>query len=87
MKIKKGFIKRKAVDKWVVMYVGSGDFNPDTVIELNETASDIWDCIMRGFSVDETADFFVKEYGISKELATDVITEFIGTLEKNGILE
>lgn len=87
MKIKDGFIKRKIGDKYLVVTTGELSKSLNMMIELNETSSDIWDCVADGLSVDEIASFLAKKYGISPEKANADIESIINQMKNANVFE
>lgn len=86
MKIKQGFVKRKIKDKFLVVAVGQARKEYRNFIELNQTASLIWDYISVGKTSEEIAEEFVKEYKIDFDNALADINEIIHELQKEGII-
>ena len=86
MKIKQGFIRRKIQDKYVVVATGDASKTYRNFIELNQTASVIWDEVKNGKTIEQIAELFVKEYGITIEKATQDINKTIDLLIKEGII-
>lgn len=87
MKIKQGFIKRKVADKWLVVTVGELSQKYNNMIELNETASMIWDGLVKGLSVDEIVESIVKEYDVSADTAKSGVDKLIEKMAQEGIFE
>lgn len=87
MKIKKGFVKCKATDHWVVVSTGELSKTFSAMIQLNDTASEIWDGIEKGLSAEEITSLFVSEYGISEEKARESVDRIIVQMTESGILE
>ena len=86
MKIKQGFIKRKIQDKYVVVATGDASKTYRNFIELNQTASVIWDEVKNGKTIEQIAELFVKEYGITIEKATQDINKIVSVLIKEGVI-
>ena len=86
MKIKQGFIKRKIQDKYVVVATGEASKTYRNFIELNQTASVIWDEIKNGKTVEQIAELFVKEYLVTLDKATQDINKIVSVLIKEGII-
>lgn len=85
MRISDDYILKTIVDDYIVVPIGdSVDIN--SMISVNETGARIWNAIEDGKSIDEIAEDFVSEYGISKELALADINDFVKTMLDNGIL-
>ena len=87
MKIKKGFAKRKIGGRYIVVATGELSKEMNIIIEMNDTSSDIWDCIEKGMSVDETASALSEKYGISLEKAKSDTENLIEQMAAAGIFE
>lgn len=86
MKIKKGYVKRKIDDVYLVITTTEAD-RSDIMIELNETSSFIWDCVAKGYDVEKIATNLSKEYDITIEKATESAEKIIANMKENGIIE
>ena len=86
MKIKQGFVKRKIKDKFLVVAIGQARKDYRNFIELNQTASLIWDYIEKGKTSEQIAEEFVKEYKIDFDKALSDINEIISVLQKEGVI-
>ena len=86
MKIKQGFVKRKIKDKFLVVAIGQARKEYRNFIELNNTASLIWDYILAGKTAEQIAEEFVKEYKIDFDSALADINEIIQKLQKEGVI-
>lgn len=87
MKIKEGFIKRKIGDKFLVVTTGELSKSLNMMIELNETSSDIWDCVASGLSSDEIVKMLIKKYGISQEKANADVESVITQMKNANVFE
>ena len=87
MKIKKGFAKRKIGNRFIVVTTGELSHELNIIIEMNDTSSDIWDCIEKGMSVDEIALTLADKYGISAEKAKSDTEKLIAQMQEAGIFE
>ena len=86
MKIKDGYIKVESYDGFVVTTVGDENKNSKIMLTLNGTASEIWDMLKDGKSVDEITAALSEKYDITKEKAQDGVDRIIVSLKKEGIL-
>lgn len=57
------------------------------MIELNETSSDIWDLVEKGYNVEEMASKISQLYGITHQKATEAVQMVINNMRENGILD
>ncbi|MBQ9513824.1 MAG: PqqD family protein [Clostridia bacterium] len=87
MKIKEGFIKRKVVGKWVVVPTEKLSKQYNGIIELNDTANEIWEGIEKGLSAEEIATAIVEDFEVSYENALQDIHQMIEKMVKEGIIE
>lgn len=87
MKIKDGFIKRKVVGKWVVVPTEKLSKQYNGIIELNETANEIWEGLVKGLSPEEIAKSIVEEFEVTYENALTDINKMIEDMTKEGIIE
>ena len=87
MKIKKGFMKRKFGEKYLVVATGELSRSANIFIELNETSNDIWELIEKGCTEQEIAAALCKKYGISEEKALTDTKKLLAEMEKAGVFE
>ena len=86
MKIKQGFVKRKVKDKYLVVAVGSLSDSYKKFIELNETASFIWDKVQQGLNVTDIAKELSLKYSVDYDKALNDTQKFIDILMKEEIV-
>ena len=87
MKIKNGFSKCKVGDGYLVVTTGELSRTNSIMIELNETSSDIWDLIEKGYDEEKIADKLVKKYSVDKETALSDVIGLIAKMTDAGIFE
>ena len=87
MKIKEGFAKRKIGGRYIVVATGQLSKELNIIIEMNDTSSDIWDCIDKGMSVEETAAFLAGKYDISPDIALRDTERLIEQMKQAEIFE
>ena len=87
MKIKEGFAKRKIGGRYIVVATGQLSKELNIIIEMNDTSSDIWDCIDKGMSVEETASFLAEKYDISPDIALRDTERLIEQMKQAEIFE
>ncbi len=85
MKIKQGFIKQQMGEKYVV--VSSGDLSKEFngMIELNITASDIWDWIGEGKDINEVAKLLSEKYDIDLSKAQEDTQKILDKMISAGV--
>ncbi len=87
MKIKKGFMKRKIGDKFLVVTTGELAKKRNMFIELNDTSSEIWDYIEKGYDENKIASQLCKKYGIGEERAKKDVEGLIVSMREAGVFE
>ena len=87
MKIKKGFEKRKIGNRYIVITTGELSKKLNVIIEMNDTSSDIWDCLDKGMSIEQTAQALCGKYDISLEKATSDTEKLVEQMKQAGIFE
>ncbi len=86
MKIKKGFLKRKIGEKFLVISTEKVNGN-NMFIELNDTSSDIWDMLEKGYDTDKIAQKLAKKYSVSQEKALADTQSLLSQMKAAGVLE
>lgn len=87
MKIKDGFIKRKIGSKYLVATTGELSKQNNIMIELNDTSSQIWDGVAKGFSENDIANALVEKYEIPFDKALNDVKTIIDQMKNNGVFE
>ena len=87
VKIKKGFIKRKIGDKYLVVTTGELSRTNNMFIELNDTASDIWDMLEKGYGRDKIVSKLCKKYDVPAEKAQTDVDGLITSMQNAGVFE
>ena len=87
VKIKKGFVKCKVGDSFLVVTTGDLGKENNIMIELNETSSYIWDFVADGLNAEQIADKLVEMYGITPEKAKQDTEKIIGNMTAAGVFE
>ncbi len=87
MKIKKGFMKRKIGDKYLVVTTGELSRESSMFIELNETSGDIWDYIEKGLDENEIAKKLGEKYNVDEGRALIDVKKLIASMSEAGIFE
>lgn len=86
MKIKKGFMKRKIGDKYLVVTVGEQQQTESIFIELNETSSDVWDWLEAGCEEAELVEKLCDKYAVSPEKAAADVKNLLAAMQDAGVL-
>lgn len=87
MKIREGFMLRQVADNYVIVPVGKATYEFNGMIKINETGAFIWECLKEDLSLEALVDFLVKEYDVTREVATNDLSFFINELEKAHLIE
>ncbi|MBR3149413.1 MAG: PqqD family protein [Eubacterium sp.] len=87
MKIKDGFVKCKVGEDYLVVTTGNLSKENNIMIELNETSSDIWDCIVKGMDVEQIANKLSEKYEIPFDKAKADTEKLIENMKNAGIFE
>ena len=88
MKIKADYIKTETTDgMFMVVPVGDESMKDHRVIELNETAAEIYDGIEKGLDEYVIAALLAEEYGISAEKALRDVKSTAAKLIEAGVID
>lgn len=80
-------MKRKIGDKFLVVTTGELAKKRNMFIELNDTSSEIWDYIEKGYDENKIASQLCKEYGIGEERAKKDVEGLIASMREAGVFE
>ena len=86
MKVKDGFILRHIMDEYLLMPAGEGQDSFHDVILLNEVSAFIYRKLQSPISRDELLAAILEEYSVEPADAALDMDEFLGELDKYGIL-
>ena len=84
MKLKKGFVKTKLLDNYVIVPTGEAADSPQansSILKLNETASRIWDYISAGKTTEEICDIMTAEFNVSRDKVKEDIAKVINMMK------
>ncbi len=84
MKIQKGFVSQKICDKTVLVRTAAED-GFCGIVELNDTATEIWHCLEKGYSAEKTAETLTKKYDVSYERAHESVMGMIKKMIKSDV--
>ena len=87
MKIKDGFMLRQVCDDYMVIPVGTNSIEFKSVIRLNETGAFLFERLKTDTTAEALIADMLDEYNVEKDVATNDINVFLGSLENAGILE
>ena len=84
MKIQKGFVSQKICDKTVLVRISTDD-GFCGIVELNDTAVEIWHCLEKGYSPQKCAEMIIAKYDIDYESALASVNKIRNKMIENGI--
>lgn len=87
MKIKKGFVKRKIQDEYLVVTTGELSKTSGIMIQMNETSSEIWDMIEKGWDAEKIAKKLSEKYELPYDKAKQDTDGLIAQMSEAGIFE
>jgi hypothetical protein len=89
MKIKDGFISRKVGDSYVVVAIGERATQFNGIITLNESGKFLFDCLLKGCTMEQLVDSFYKEFsiGATRERAQADVENYIEALRGAKVVE
>ena len=87
MKIKDGFVLRSVMGNNVVIAVGEASKNFRGIVQLNESAAEIWKHISEGKTRDEICDLMFDKYEVEREALGRDVDKVIAMLCDNGLVE
>ena len=87
MKIRSGYVLRQVMDVYVVLGIGSGAYEPNRVMSVNETGAFLWRLLEKGAGKDELADSLTKEYDVDIRTAAADVDKFLDQLREKALIE
>ena len=87
MKIKEGFVLRTVMGNNVAVATKEASKSFRGMIQLNNSAADIWKFIEEGLSQDEICAKMQEKYDTDPKNIRDDVKHVIEVLSENGILE
>ena len=89
MRIKKDFILREVCGENVIMCEGIKAIDFRKILALNRSAAWLWkEAQAQGdFTVESLTDRLCDEYDVTPEEARSCVTELLGKLEEQGVIE
>ena len=86
MKIAEGFLLRKIVDDWIVVFVGENTVKKHSILSLNESSALLWESLETGSDEDALTAVLCGTYLVDEETARMGVLKFLHTLDEMGIL-
>lgn len=87
MKIKDGFILREVAGSYIGLAVGKRTAEFNGVINLSETAANIWKLLQKDTTEEEVLKGMQEIYDADEETLRRDVKAFIGKLMEAGLLE
>ena len=87
MKIRSGYVLRQVMDVYVVMGIGSGAYEPNRVMSVNETGAFLWRLLEKGANKEELTDSLTKEYDVEIRTAAADVDAFLNQLREKALIE
>lgn len=89
MRIKKDFVLREVCGQNVIICEGLKAIDFRKLLALNETAAWLWkEAQAQGnFTVESLTERLCEEYDVTAEEARSCVTELLGKLENEGVIE
>lgn len=87
MKIRQGYELVEIMNEWMVVPIGENMIKVDGLFSLSESSAFLWKQLRVEHSIDDLLTSFLAEYEIDRRTAELDITEFVGNLDRIGLLE
>lgn len=87
MKIRDGYMLRQVIDTYVIMGIGSDNYAPNQIMNLNETGVFLWNLMDKQVSKQELIDALCKEYEVAPDVASSDVEAFLSQLLAKGLIE
>ena len=78
---------REVAGEHIIIPVGQAAITFNGLIAVNGVALSIWKLLQKGASFGEIVDGICAEYEVDAQTAAADLTEFLDTLQENGLLE
>ena len=87
MKIRSGYVLRQVMDVYVVMGIGSGAYEPNRIMSVNDTGAFLWHLLEKGAGKEELADSLTKEYDVDIRTAEADVDAFLDELRQRVLID
>lgn len=81
------YLLRKVADKYMLIPIGESQGENRFIINMNKTGAFILEKYDEGCTVDEIITAIIEKYGITKELATTDVNNFLDYLRSKSVIE
>ncbi len=87
MKIKEGFVLRQVMGNNVIIAVGEASRDFHKMVQLNDSAAEIWNYISNGFDHERIVDEMMSKYEVDRKTLEADVEKTINMFAENGMLE
>ena len=87
MKVKDGYILKKVMGSYMIVYTGDGDAVCDNMRTLNETGAFLWSLLQNHITKEEMVERLAAEYEVDSLVAIKDIDAFISKLYNANLIE
>ena len=87
LKIKEGFVLKNIADNYVIVAVGEGNVDFNSMITTNETGAFLWEILEKGATKEDLVKAVLAEYDADEAIVTADVDRFIQKLSEKSILE
>lgn len=87
MKVKEGFLKRQIGDRVVVVPIGEASNDFHGMINLNETAGEMWELLQEETDEERVLNAIMEKYEVEYDRAKNSLEKFLNDLRDAGVLE
>ncbi|MCR5705385.1 MAG: PqqD family protein [Acholeplasmatales bacterium] len=85
MGINKGFFLKKVGKEYMIIPTTNSNVVMNKIFNINEVGADIFTCLEKGKSIDETVSSLLKEYDVNEDTLREDVLDFVEELRKRGI--
>ena len=87
LKIKEGFVLKNIADNYVIVAVGEGNVDFNSMITTNGTGAFLWEILEKGATKEDLVKAVLAEYDADEAIVTADVDRFIQKLSEKSILE
>lgn len=87
MKVKPNYMLREVLDVYVVIGIGSGAYEPNRIMSLNETGAFLWKLMEQDRQKAELIDALTGEFDVDARTAERDLDVFLSQLRGKALLE
>lgn len=86
MRVKENYVLKEVADTYIVVPIGSGNVDFNTLVTLNETGAFIWKALEHETTKEEILEEMLSEYDVPRDVAAADIDAFIAKVQSAGLL-